>query len=108
MRMWAVDTPKLCMRHLLAEHAEMHMFANAINSGRNIEGFIRKGLVDTGKIKERHDLLAKELIFRQGVLKKNHLSPLEFDPPYIEGFVDPLVSEMELRSRCKYCMERMG
>ncbi len=30
MRMWMVDTKKLCRQHLLAEHSEMHMFAGAL------------------------------------------------------------------------------
>lgn len=103
MRMWNIEPRLMCMKHLVAEHLEMHMFATALLTGRNIAGFIRKGLVDTGKVQERHDLLAEELGIRRG----SHKSPLLFFSTYVEGYVDADVTREVLLSRCKDCAERI-
>ena len=37
MRMWNVDVTKMCNKHLLGEHVEMHMFVGIIIKGTSNE-----------------------------------------------------------------------
>ena len=103
MRMWNVDPTMLCTQHLLGEHLEMHMFRGTIVRGRSIDGFIRNGLVETGRIVERHDVLAMEMA-RRGM---NHKSPLEQFDVEARGSVDVRQNEAELASRCFLCRRRL-
>ena len=75
MRMCGVDPKKLCRKHLLGEHVEMHMFAGAINKGNSIDGYIARGLVNPELIQSRHDQLDEE-IKKRGY---DHKSTLLFD-----------------------------
>jgi len=100
MRMWGVEPNKLCRKHLLGEHVEMHMFAGTISKGISITGYILKELVNPALIQSRHDQLAEE-INKRGY---NHKSPLPFDCstlPYLP--VDVNRSEQELKKRCQEC-----
>lgn len=99
MRMWGVDPEKMCTKHLLGEHVEMHMFVGTINKGVSIQGYVDKGLVDTTKIKERHDALVVEMT-RRGM---NHKSPLEYQDRLSLGSVDIRESHEELINRCASC-----
>lgn len=38
MRMWMVDPATMCDRHLLGEHAEIHMAIGTIAKGRSVAG----------------------------------------------------------------------
>lgn len=106
MRMWGVPPGMLCRRHLLGEHVEMHMFAGCISRGRCIEGYIRGGLVDVGRIRERHDALAAEMVSRG----YRHESPLDWPEggPRTGGSVDVDVNMLELSLRCSECASRMA
>lgn len=99
MRMWWVNPRLMCRRHLLGEHVEMHMFVGHIKLGRDLYGFVRKGLVDTSKIKSRHDALAKEME-RRGYA---HRSPLDYEDELKQGRVDRVASAAELLRRCPEC-----
>lgn len=102
MRMWNVDPKTMCRMHLLGEHLEMHMFAGHVRMGRRLTGFIKAGLVDTTKIKLRHDVLAEEML-RRGYA---HCSPLEHTPNGLSGgCVDPEASRNVLRERCPRCRQ---
>jgi hypothetical protein len=87
------------MKHLLGEHAEMHMFVGVISKGRNLGRFVTDGLVDTGLIQIRHDQLASELIRRGG----SHNSPLRYTDKLDVGRVDFNKSLAELKRRCENC-----
>lgn len=93
----------MCRRHLLGEHVEMHMFAGAIARGMSIEGYVRGGLVETGRIVERHDELAAEIVRRRW----SHRSPLTLEPQANQGAVDPELCRRELRRRCRECRKLM-
>jgi hypothetical protein len=104
--MWKVDPTKMCRKHLLGEHVEMHMFVGSINKGINIEGYIRTGLVDVSDISSRHDCLADEM--RQRGYKHNKELPLIDLVKLIQltktlGKVDVTANEIELHRRCKEC-----
>lgn len=99
MRMWLINPKKLCRKHLLGEHLEMHMFAGAIKKGKGISGYIKNDLVVLGKIKSRHDKLAKEMK-RRGYKHKSKLANFN------EGKGGTIVIRRnieELRRRCKDC-----
>jgi hypothetical protein len=99
--MWNVPPEKLCRKHLLGEHLEMHMFLGSVKKGVSLFGFIRNGLVNPKEIKIRHDALAEEMVKRN----YNHVSPLEYDCSVLEeGVVDVEESIRELRRRCDYCI----
>jgi len=106
MRMWNVPPEILCNQHLLGEHVEMHMFAGSINKGISIKGYIKKGLVEPGKIEERHAELVIEME-RRGM---NHQSPLPRIKKngYGKGHVDITQSLNTLMRRCARCRKRMA
>ena len=100
MRMWGVEPSKLCQKHLLGEHCEIHMFTGTINKGISIAGYISKGLVNPALIQVRHDQLAEE-IQKRGY---NHHSPLSIDCSDLPELpVDIIGNELELKRRCREC-----
>jgi hypothetical protein len=102
--MWNVQPHLMCRKHLLGEHLEMHMFLGALRKEKNIDGYIRNGLVEVHKIVIRHDQLMKEME-RRGY---NHNSPLVADIslPKI-GEVNVNQNIVELKRRCADCRERI-
>jgi len=101
--MWLVDPKKLCRKHLLGEHLEMHYFRGTIVKGKSVLGYILKGLVETGKIKERHDQLAKEMK-RRGYKHQSEMGNFQVAP---SGFVDVQKNLKELSNRCLECRKRI-
>jgi hypothetical protein len=100
MRMWMVDPKKMCRKHLLGEHVEIHMMVGTLLKGRSIEGFLKRGLLEPQSARRRHDALAAEMQTRG----YNHSSPLPQFPHY--DYVIPVVrerSEAELAARCPDC-----
>ena len=78
MRMWMVDPKKMCRKHLLGEHVEIHMMAGTLLKGRSIDGFLERGLLEPQSARKRHDALAAEMQARG----YNHASPLPLFPRY--------------------------
>jgi len=117
MRMWAINPKLMCRKHLLGEHAEMHMFSGSIRKGIRFDGYVAKGLVEVDHIKRRHDELAKEMIVR-GFQHKTPIYREEFTPyatgltrddmNHIFGKVDSLTSIIELSNRCEECRKRIN
>jgi len=103
MRMWGVEPSLLCQQHLLGEHVEMHMFVGTIRKGISIQGYIDKGLVDPAKIKQRHEELSAEMVFRG----MNHNSPLLSFRKKPACEIDALGNKKELHRRCPACRERI-
>ncbi len=99
MRMWKVDPTRMCDRHLLGEHNEMHMFVGCILKGKSIAGYISGGLVEVHCIRERHEELAREML-RRGF---RHMSPLPEFTKSLAGSVDVEKNTIELRERCQRC-----
>lgn len=99
MRMWKVDPKKMCRKHLLGEHVEMHMFAGTINKGSGLKGYIEGGLVEVHSIKDRHAALALEMQARG----YRHSSPLPDFTWFEAGRVSIQDNERELCRRCKDC-----
>ena len=99
MRMWNVNPKKMCRQHLLGEHLEMHMFAGCIKKKIHLDGYIKKGLVETQNIKPRHDELVKEMKLRG----YKHKSKLNFKTKLKLGKVNKIANQKELIKRCKEC-----
>ena len=99
MRIWDIPASKLCRKHLLGEHVEMHMFAGCLKKGLSLQGYLSNQLVEIHNIKRRHDILAKEMK-RRGY---NHNSELAPNININAGFVDSNANLAELRSRCPDC-----
>ena len=45
MRMWMVPPSKMCRKHLLGEHVELHMIAACLRLGKSIRGYVETGLI---------------------------------------------------------------
>ena len=100
MRMWMVDPKIMCRKHLLGEHAEVHMLYGCISKGRNIRGFIDDRLVDPYRLFSRHQELVTEMNFRG----YKHLSPIgELSQVLEKGHIDSQANALELNRRCKEC-----
>lgn len=105
MRMWKVDTSKMCRKHLLGEHVECHMFVGTIlkydREGRDFTTtkYVTTGLVETGNLQNRHAELVTEMLKRG--YKHNKALPGFYLKPV--GCVDISANEIELRRRCKEC-----
>ena len=101
--MWNVNPKKMCTRHLLGEHVELHMIVGSLNKGRNLKGHIEKGQLEIHNIKKRHEQLVKEMKSRDF----KHNSPLpkfNFKIPKIKtGKINVSANERELAKRCKEC-----
>lgn len=107
MRMWNVNPKLPCRKHLLGEHVEMHMFAGAINKGKNLDGYINDGLVEIHNISKRHEQLAQEMKAR-GYQHNSELSAQNWKEPDHEiGHVNVEANLIELASRCIECAERI-
>jgi hypothetical protein len=102
MRMWNVPPRKMCDKHLLGEHVEMHMFLGSVRRGRSLAGYIAGGLVETHRIVQRHDQLAAEMTQRG----MNHRSPLQGRPMKPAGRVNVRANLRELARRCVTCRKR--
>lgn len=100
MRMFNVDVTKMCNKHLLGEHVEMHMFVGTIKKGISIKGYIDKGLVEVNNISKRHNELVKEMK-KRGMSHKTEIVDTEDWLP--EGKVNSVANEWELKNRCKEC-----
>jgi hypothetical protein len=102
MRMWNVDPSKMCRKHLLGEHVELHMFLGSLRKGYSVKGYISGGLFDPSKIVARH----QELVFEMEKRGYNHNSNLFSAPEIVglpEGIVNIKENEIELHRRCSEC-----
>ena len=74
MRMWMVNPRKMCRKHLLGEHVELHMLVGTLQRRKRVDGFVANGLIEPLAIRERHGALVKEME-RRGYRRQ---SPLPF------------------------------
>lgn len=101
VRMWMVDPKRLCEKHLLGEHCELHMLVGSIARGRDLanDRLIPKGWIDTRRIQDRHDALAGEMERR----KIRHDSPLHYVDELGLGDVDERKAKQDLFHHCRDC-----
>jgi hypothetical protein len=97
--MWLVDPRLMCSQHLLGEHVELHMLVGSLNRNRNIDGFLRGGLVELRSVRRRHAELVAEMQHRGF----RHRSPLPQFRNRRAGQVDRIANLKELARRCAEC-----
>lgn len=110
MRMWMLPPQLMCKMHLVGEHGEYHKFRGVFEKQQAITGRIYpKAQIFPSLMKERHDLLAKEML-RRGI---NHRSPYTLpDLSYLdEKMLMPPIDYIwilsDLLTRCKDCQYRI-
>jgi len=99
MRMWKVDTKKMCRQHLLGEHLETHCFVGAILKKTSLRGYVENGLVELHYLETRHNELVEEMLHRG----YKHQSPLPFFVSLHAGRVDSEKNLNVLKQRCVEC-----
>lgn len=100
--MWLLDPTKMCRKHLLGEHVELHMLVGAINKKKSITGFLSNSLVEVHTIRARHEELLQEMN-RRGY---KHKSELPFFEEYEAGKVNKEENLKDLCNRCPECKKR--
>lgn len=104
MRMWMISPKKLCDKHLLGEHFEIHKaVGNLKHSGIWARSLISKGFLEPQNFLSRHNQLVKEMEIRGF----NHRSDLNIkNLKFDKGKVDRIKSKKDLYKRCKKCLGR--
>lgn len=100
--MWMIDPKKMCRKHLLGEHGEIHKFRHNFVKKHNMRNRILLGQINHLKMQQRHDALAAEML-RRGY---NHNSPYEApDVSYIPDRPKVNIKNniKDLKYRCKGC-----
>jgi len=99
-----LDPRIMCSRHLLGEHAEIHMFVAAINRGYSVKGYLEKGLLEVHNLYNRHQELAKEMIQRN--YRHNSQIDRKWKQAKTLGYIDRKKNLRQLINRCQRCRER--
>lgn len=102
MRMWLLNPKKMCNKHLLGEHGEIHKFRHSFVKKHNMNGRLKyPAQIDPILMGYRHDQLAKEML-RRGM---NHKSP--YIQPGVShlpvAYVDLTHNTKDLSERCPDC-----
>lgn len=107
MRMWMIPVSKLCDRHLLGEHVEIHMLVGCIKRKMNIAGYLTDKLVFPSKIQQRHKQIAAEMK-KRGFNHKSELPEYTLSRKYLkENQPDLKHNKQDLASRCQACRKRL-
>ena len=113
MRMWSVDPSIMCGKHLIAEHAELHMFLGILRKTISVKGYIEGNMLEPRSILSRHFELVTEMESRG----YKHNSPMNLDIDLLDQLLeylpekerdhrmDRLLSRQLLFSRCFACRE---
>ena len=109
MRMWMIKPEKLCRKHLLGEHGELHKFLPSFRKKFKVTNRVTPVVqIELSSYKKRHDELAVEMT-RRGM---NHQSPIDDLPDFsylptahYEAKVDINNSIKDLKHRCIECKE---
>lgn len=103
MRMWNVNPKCMCDNHLLGEHFEIHMFVGSINKNKQINGYLKNGLLEVHNLEKRHNELAREMKNRN----MNHKSKLKKYKKIKAGKIDVQRNIQELKKRCNKCKTKI-
>jgi hypothetical protein len=108
MRQWMINPKILCIKHLLGEHLEHHMFVGTINKGTKVDGYIKNNLLEPLKLRQRHDELAEE-INNRGYKHKSTLPIIHLANLTSNQIVHEINKDGELNDligRCEKCRDR--
>jgi len=104
-----VPVSKMCNKHLLGEHVEIHMFVGTIKKGISINGYIKNDLLEPKSIYSRHEEISKEMI-KRGFNHKSKLPKISFSSKIIKKHINHKVNKkksyQDLITRCKLCLEK--
>jgi len=99
-----VDPVIMCREHLLGEHAEIHMFFEALDRGHSVRGYLEKGLLEVHSLYDRHEELVREM------KRRNYRHNSEIDEKWERaerlGSIDRQKNLEQLIARCSRCRER--
>jgi hypothetical protein len=98
----------MCLKHLLGEHVEHHMFVGTLQKRKSVKGYLENNLLEPQSLIVRHAALAQEIDARG----YSHASPLEEpDLSYLsaedrEHKINKQLAELDLFQRCTECQLR--
>ena len=106
-RMWMADPARMCRKHLVAEHHEIHVFVGRFAKGLKVDGYVTSNLLEPEALHERHEALVAEMT-RRGY---GHFSPLDGGEvadlirwhPHRWAAIDRMAALAELHNRCAHC-----
>lgn len=102
--MWMIDPKTMCRQHLLGEHAEIHMFIGAVESGYSVKGYLEKGLLEFHNLYDRHEELIAEMKRRN--YRHNSTINKKWKRAEMQGYIDKNRNLAELLDRCSRCRKR--
>lgn len=102
MRMWGLPPSKMCSRHLLGAHFELHKIMGCMRKGKSLKGYIEQGLIEPQTVVSRHKTLACEM-FKRGFNHKTPMHSNRFVFNYPEGKINKTKSKQDLIERCNDC-----
>lgn len=105
MRMWMIDPSKMCRKHLLGEHVEIHMLVGSILKKKNLGKFLEYRLIEPKSIVERHRQLVDEMT-KRGYKHKSELPEFnleQYDSSILSISVDVNKSIHDISERCSEC-----
>jgi hypothetical protein len=101
MRMWNINPRKLCKKHLVAEHGEIHAAIGNLKKSRKwAEALTSKGYLEPQNMLSRHNKLVKEML-KRGIKHKSPLNTKNVKLPI--GKINKQKSIKDLKKRCKKC-----
>jgi len=99
VRMFNNDPKTMCRKHLLGEHGEIHKFRHNFIKKHNMNKRIQLGQIKPSQMKQRHDLLSKEMLSRG----YNHNS--SYEQPDINYLTEKEKELMNSFDKCKECLD---
>ena len=109
MRMWMIDPKKLCRKHLLGEHVEIHKHRHNFVKKHSIQGRISPiVLIEPQEMSNRHDSLAEEMLSRGYNHNSSYTLPdLNYLGETVDVKVDLNYNLKDLCKRCEECRKRI-
>lgn len=107
MRMWMIPPSRMCNKHLLGEHGEIHKHRHNFEKKHKMGGRLAPTVqIVPHRMEERHDELVKEME-KRGM---NHKSPFaQPDTSYLPRVEADLIYNVEdLATRCPECKKLLG
>ena len=110
MRMWMVDSKKMCRKHLGAEYVECLMIAACMKRKRRLDGYFAHNCIEPKSLVSRFAELKKEML-RRGYRARRTLLRADFSylPAGQQRFrIDRKASSAMLYGRCAECRKAAG